>query len=132
MSNKVTASILFSFKGQTLTPSVELDLDQQMQAGGKLPDLYPLIARANGYDMYSYEYEMMQAEEIQFSQPEGLIADFIQDGKLDIEAFESAWHTQQILDKLQRIASEHLNIDDLQQHPDVQTALLEAYKIGRR
>ncbi len=132
MNNKITASILFSFKGQTHTPSIELDLDRQMLAGGRLPDLYPLIARANGYDMYSYEYEMMQAEEIQFSQAEGLVADFITDGRLDIEAFENAWNRQHILNKLQTIASRHLGIDDLEKHPDMQTALLEAYKMGAR
>ncbi len=72
MSNQVTASILFCFKGTSYSPSLDLDLDRYMHTSGHIPNLYPLIARANNFDLYSYEYEMMQAEPIKFSNPQGM------------------------------------------------------------
>jgi len=130
MNNKITASIHFCFKGQHHTPSIELDLDEPMKSAGHLPDFYSMIARANGYDMYSYEYEMMQAEDIQFSQAQGMVADFLLDGRLDIPAFEKAWRENRLQEQLQQIATRHLAIDDLQQHKDLAAALVEAYKLG--
>jgi len=130
MSNKVTASIHFSFKGERHTPSVELDIDAHMQSAGCLPNLYPLIAKKNGYDLYSYEYEMMQAEMIKFSLAEGLIADFIEQEKLNSKEFEKAWHTEQSLKQLALIAREHMNVNDLAEQPELQAALLAAYNLG--
>lgn len=130
MSNKVTASIHFSFKGKHHSPSIELDIDAHMTTAGCLPELYPLIARLNNYDMYSYEYEMMQAEDIQFSQAEGLILDFIENNLLKKDAFESAWHEQSVFNELQEIATAHLNIDDLQEQKKLREALFAAFKLG--
>ena len=48
------------------------------------------IAKASNHELYSYEYEMMQAEDIVFSDAEGLVAEFIMDGILDIQSFEQA------------------------------------------
>ena len=67
MSNHITASVEFYFKGEKFTAAIELDLDQHMQNAGKLPALYPLLAKAINLDPYSYEYEMMQAEVIFFN-----------------------------------------------------------------
>lgn len=131
MSNRVTASIEFYFKGLQYKPSSELDLDTFMQTNGYLPDFYALLARASNIDFYSYEYEMMQAENIQFSQPQGLIADYIQNGNLDVNGFETAWHQQKLVDNLQNIAHQHMSIEQLAQHPDLEAALLAAYQLGQ-
>ncbi len=131
MSNRITASILFCFRGESHSPSLELDLDQHMHAGGKIPDLYPLIARANNFDLYSYEYEMMQAEPIRFSDPVGMVADHISENNLDYEAFEAAWHKDKIIEQLQEIATSTLSISDLAQHPELMEALLQAYQLGK-
>ncbi len=131
MRNHITASILFCFKGKNHSPSLELDLDQHMHAGGCIPELYPLIARANNFDLYSYEYEMMQAETIIFSNPEGIVAEHVSENKLDIEAFESAWHENQILEQLQKIATSSMSIHDLKQHPELRDSLRQAYRLGK-
>ncbi|MCW9024742.1 MAG: hypothetical protein OQK73_08665 [Gammaproteobacteria bacterium] len=102
-----------------------------MKAEGHLPNLYHLIARANSFDMYSYEFEMMQAETIAFSNAKGLVSDFVVDECLDIDAFETAWHEQQLLLNLQSIAQSNMDIDDLQRHPKIKQALLEAYLLGK-
>ena len=131
MNNIITASILFSFKGKKHAPSIELDLDQHMQAAGHVPDLYPLIAKANGFDLYSYEYEMMQAEPIHFSNPQGMVADYVRGTGLDIEAFESAWHEHRITEQLNMIVSDTMGNSELNQHPELMTALRQAYLLGK-
>jgi len=131
MSNRITTSILFCFRGKTHSPSFELDLDQHMHASGKIPDLYPLIARANNFDLYSYEYEMMQAEPIRFTNPTGMVADYISENDLDYAAFESAWHKNKIIEQVQEIAASSMAISDLAQHPELMEALLQAYQLGK-
>lgn len=131
MSNLVTATIVFSFRGKTHKPSLQLDLDQYMQQSGRIPELCPLIARANNFDLYSYEFEMMEAEPIEFSHAEGLVENFITEGVLDIKAFETAWAEQALMHDLEIIAERHLNTGDLTNNPGLKTALLEAYKLGK-
>ena len=71
MSNFITASVEFYFKGEKHGASIELDMDQHMHASGELPDLYPILAKAMDLGAYSYEYEMMLAETIMFSDAKG-------------------------------------------------------------
>ena len=73
---------------------------------------------------------MMQAEAIVFSDAEGLVAEFITDGMLDIQAFEQAWKDELCLKQLSVIAKEKLSIDDLDEQPDIKRALMEAYNLG--
>jgi hypothetical protein len=130
MSNYITASVEFFFKGNNISSSIELSLDPYMQSTGKIPNLFPLLAKAAGLDVYSYEYEMMQAEEINFSNAEGLVADFVSDGKFDIEAFTEVWMEIKLLEELQEIAHQNLAVNNLQNQPDLKKALLEAYRLG--
>ncbi len=131
MINKVTVSIQFCFKGKNHEPSIEFDFNDYVKSADCLPDLYPLLARENGYDLYSYEYEMMQAEDIVFSQAKGLVADFIADGSLDFEAFKSAWLEAEIFSALQLIAKQHCSVNELEQDQSLKKALLEAYHLGK-
>jgi len=131
MTNHITASVEFFFKGKKNNASIEIDVDHHMKSTGKLPVLYPLLATAINLDLYSYEYEMMQAETIVFSQAKGLIANFVNEGTLDTTAFSAAWSESIIIEKLQGIAKQQLAIDDLQQQPQLKAALLEAYRLGK-
>ncbi len=130
MSNHITASVEFFFKGEKHSASIELDMDQYMHTSGELPDLFPILAQAMNIGAYSYEYEMMLAETIMFSDAKGLIADYVNDGILDLAAFNSAWSENFIVEKLQTIAKKNLSIENLHQHPDLRGALLEAYLLG--
>lgn len=132
MKNIITASIHFSFKGERHKPSITLELDRHLESTGTLPNLYQLIAKENNFDLYSYEYEMMQAEEIKFSNAEGLIKDFISDGVLDVDAFTLSWQENKALNELLSIAEEHLNIKDFSQHDELKQALLAAYLLGQK
>ncbi len=131
MSNCVTASVEFFFKGNKISSSIDLDIDHHMQSTGKLPVLYPLLARASALDMYSYEYEMMQTEMVLFSQPEGMIAEFIHEGQLDIAGFEKAWLESEILEQLKAIANKYLTADHSKLSDELIAALLEAYRLGK-
>jgi len=131
MNNHITASVEFYFKGKKFIATVELDIDQYMQTTGKLPVLYPLLARSINIDPYSYEHEIMEAETIAFSNARGLIAQYVVDGALDFEAFKIAWLEAQTLEKLQQIAQQYLSVDDITQQPGLKKALLEAFRLGK-
>ncbi|VAW59987.1 hypothetical protein MNBD_GAMMA08-568 [hydrothermal vent metagenome] len=130
MSNIVKASVVFCYKGETLSPSITIELDEYLQVSSTLPDLYPIIAKANNHDLYSYEFEMMQAQRIVFSDASGMVAEFVTDGLLDIEAFVQAWKESKVLQKLAVVAKDKLSIDNLNDEPDIKQALLDAYGLG--
>jgi len=128
MKNIITASIAFDFKGKRYTPSIEVELDAYMQSIGKLPDLHGLIAAQNNIGIYSYEYEMMLAEDIRFTNAQGMVTKYIVDGILNSEAFESAWQKHETLQEIRTIVEKNMGINDLQQHPEFEKTLLEIYK----
>ncbi len=131
MSNLVKASVVFCYKGETLSPSITIELDEYLQVSNTLPDLYPIIAKANNHDLYSYEFEMMQAQSIVFSDASGMVSEFITDGQLDIDAFVLAWKDRQCLEALTKIADNVLSVADLEKNPQLKQALIEAYKLGQ-
>ena len=132
MSNHITASIEFYFKGEKHGASIELDMDQHMHVNGELPDLYPILAKAMDLGAYSYEYEMMLAETIMFSDAKGIIANYVNEGILDLAAFNDAWSESIVIEKLQDIAKLHLSIDDINQEADLKNALIAAYRLGEK
>ncbi len=131
MKNSVVVGVEFYFKGEKFTPSIPLDLDQFVRSGGGFEELYPTIARQNGIGAYSYEFEMMQAEELTFSEATGIAADYVHDGRLDVEGFKVALSEQQGLEVIRPIAEEHLGVTELNQQPDLKAALLAAYAKGQ-
>ncbi len=130
MKNTIDACVAFDFKGQHHELCVHLDLDQAMETAGILPSIYSLIARHNQIDTYSYEYEMMQAEEIQIRRATGAVKDFVHEGRLDVAAFENHWRESKALTALRDIARRTLGIDALDQQPALKEALLAAYQLG--
>lgn len=131
MNSRITIQIDFSFKGETYHPMLQLDLDALMIEFGHLPDLHAHLAKRNGIDTYSYLYDLMCSHEIVFSEPAGLAVDFLQGEDFDHAGFEQAWREQQDLIHLAAIADEHMGIADLKQHPDLQQALLAAFRYGQ-
>lgn len=134
MKNIVTASVEFYFKGEKFSPSMTIALDEHLQANATLNSevLYSVIAKENNIGMYSYEYEMMQAEEIQYTHVEGFVEDYISEGSLDFNAFEAAWQNNNSLQLLLGIAEKHMKITDFEQHTELKQALLAAYELGKQ
>ena len=125
--NQISASVEFYFKGEKIIASVELDLGLVMETNQELPNFYPLLASSIKLDIYSYEYEMMQTQEIHYSHAKGVAKDYLQDDFFDFEAFKSTWISNQVNLKLSDIALRLLSIDALDQESDLNQALLEAY-----
>lgn len=131
MSNHITATVEFYYKGEKYTASVDLDLDQCMEKAGFLPELYPLLAQSINLGIYSYEFEMMQAEVILFSHARGLAIEYLSEDVFYFESFKLAWVENQVFEKLQEIAQKTLSIDDLSKQLELQNALMQAYRLGK-
>ena len=132
MTNKFTAKVEFYFKGEHYTPTAVLDLDESMEKYGALPSLHQLLARLHNIDSYSYEYEMMEAEDIQFTNAEGWVTAFVVNDQFDQSGFEQQWHEYDQLNKLAPIIMEQLKIDDIHQHPELKKVILTAYQYGKQ
>ena len=131
-SNRIRISLTFSFRGETFTPTAELDLNECMQKFDGTPNLYDVLAEQIGIDEFQYEYDVMTMEEIKFDHIEGFVADYIEDGSFDAEDFAKRWHEEQAIDEIQVIAKQHLSIDNLTEHPETKSALFAAYHYGRK
>ena len=131
MNNRIEAHIEFSFKGETLSLSSTIDLDQLLARYDTLPSLHALLAKEHGIDTYSYLYEVMQETEIEFKNPQGNARQLLIDGNLDHEALASNWQNLRILTLLQPIATRELGIANLDQHQTLKNALIQAYNLGK-
>ncbi len=131
MKSSIEVFVQFDFKGETLSPSLKIDLDEMMSQYGEMPVLYPLLARHNNIGLYSYELEVMESLPIQGRDAEGLAAQFVVDGLFDQQGFERAWLGQQAVERLRQLALEHMDGELLEQHPQIIQALQAAYQLGR-
>ena len=132
MKNSITVSVEFFFKGEKFSPSMEIDLDEHIIRKRSIESFPPLLATSNGLDHYSYEYEMLQAEPLVYSMPKGLAKAFLNDDYFDFEGFEQAWQEERVAEAVAEIAREHLDVNDLSSQPELQTALIEAFKLGQQ
>ncbi len=130
MKNTIEACVEFDFKGQHHALCIDIDLDHVMETAGALPPMHALIAHRHRVDTCSYEYEMLQAEDIQIRRATGTVKDFIQGGRLDVAAFENHWRESKALTALRDIARRTVGIDALDQQPALLAALLAAYQLG--
>lgn len=130
MKNSIDAHVEFSFKGESYAPYATIALDELLEHHGAIPPLHAILAEKNGIDTYSYLYEVMEQAEIFFDNARGLAADFLIDGRFDTEAFVAQWHENQVLGLLQAIALRE-GFKDLEHHPALKNALLQAYLAGK-
>ncbi len=132
MKNIITAQIDFSFKGESLSPSATIDLDEKMQAYGAVPNFTILLAKENKIDTYSYAYEVMEATPVNITHAEGMVRQHITaDKQLDIATFEKQWHENSVFEKLQAIASNQLGVNNLGENKALKQALQDAYMLGK-
>ncbi len=141
MPNTITISITFSFKGETFTPSAQIDLDHLMEKMSPdedisqeniLGSIYPLLASSIQIDTYSYAYEVMQAGSAHYSEPTGMAGEFLTDGQFDFQAFRQRWLDNKNVLIVQQIAQKYLSVSDLDAQPALKNALLEALALGQK
>lgn len=130
MVNSIDAHIEFSFKGETHTLTSTLDLDKVLDKYLTLPSLHLALAVEHGINTYSYLYEVMQEEDIRFDNAQGLAAEFLKDGVFDLEGFIARRGESHLIDSLHAIALREMGIEDLDQHPRLKNALIQAYQLG--
>ncbi len=123
MKNRVRVSTTFSFRGETYHPELLLDLDELPPESLEPEALYPLLASANGIDPYSYEYEVLEVTPLEFDQPEGVVADHLHDGQLDLAGLKLALADARLRNRLEEIARRHLGVEKLEEMPGLETAL---------
>lgn len=131
MKSRIEVFVQFDYRGETLRPTVVVDLDLLMRGQGSIPSLYPLLAKENSIGLYSYELEVMESLPIEVSDAQGLAAEFVEAQQFDQQGFEAAWHLEQAREQIEAAAGEILGDDFLQQHPQVMEALQAAYQLGK-
>ncbi|MDO8350310.1 MAG: hypothetical protein Q7S94_04060 [Gallionella sp.] len=130
MNNSITARVEFSFKGEDYSYTASIDLNQLLLQHSSLPSFHVILAKLHKIDTYSYLYEVMEATDIEFSNPAGCAANYLLDGEFDPSALAADWHTAKVSVLLQPIAERELGITDLNQHPALKRALVAAYYLG--
>lgn len=129
--NTIHARLEVSFKGEIHTLETVIDLNPCLAERGQAPHFHRLLARAAGIDPYSYLYEVLESEEITFSEPTGLAAQAFENGVFDWPRFAQALMDEQDWLTVRAIATGHLSDLDLDGDAEIKAALLEVYRAGR-
>ncbi|MBP7900418.1 MAG: hypothetical protein KAZ85_00305 [Gammaproteobacteria bacterium] len=130
MKSMIRVCVEFDWRGDSLNYQAELELPVYMNnLEDMLHSLPTQIARQNGLDLDSIQYEWMLSNPIQ-------VIDFRSDIEctlvalpIDAEDFLLLYQTLSIQGYLQKIAHDYAL--DLQAHPHLAQALKAAYTLGR-
>jgi len=126
------ARLTFSFKGEDIALEAIIDLDQCQGDADDPPDFHQWLARAGNFDPYSYQYEVLESEEIEFDQPTGLAVSCCADGCFDWAAFATLRQDAHDLAAVRAVARQALGIDNLDADGRLKAALLAAYRAGQQ
>lgn len=130
-SNTIRARVAFSFKGKNFDLASTIDLDRCHADEGEAPNFHLLLAQASAIDPYSYLYEVLESYDIEFSQPTGAAKAACSEAGFDWFRFLAEQRSAADVPAIRAIALETLGLADLEAHPDIQAALLAAYRAGR-
>jgi hypothetical protein len=128
--NTLRARLTFSFKGEDIALEDIIDLDSCAGDIESAPNFHRCLARAGNIDPYSYQYEVLESEDITFDQPTGLAMACCADGRFDWAAFAVLSQEARDLDVVRPIARQTLGIDNLDAEVKLRAALLAAYRAG--
>ena len=133
MANTLRARLAFSFKGKDILLETRIDLDQCLAdvAIDAAPNFHQWLARAGNVDPCSYQYEVLESEEIEFDQPTGLAISCCADGRFDWQSFVHLRREARDLEAVRAVALQTLGIDNLDAEGRLKAALLAAYRAGR-
>ncbi len=131
-TNSIDARVEFSFKGENYTYITRIDLDHLFRHYDEMPSIHAILAREHGVDTYSYLYEVMQAEDIAYTSPQGYALDYLTGGEFDPSVMAADWQSVKAGILLAPIASRELDIADLNLHPALKRALVAAYNLGKQ
>ena len=130
-NNTIRARLAISFKAEMHELDAIIDLDSCPGNVGEAPNFHLLLAKAGGIDPYSYLYEVLEAHDIEFSDPTGIAALSCRDGQFDWAQFEQFRQEDAGLQAVRAIAEKTLGVSDLAARSDLKEALLAAYRAGQ-
>ena len=118
----VLVSVEFYFKGDKYSPSMEINLDEFFEVSRNLDAVYSQLASKNAIGAYSYEYEVMEANSLLFSEAQGLAAGYVADGELDVEGYLLARAEAKMNRVITELAESQLSSPELAANTEVKTA----------
>lgn len=130
-NNTIRARLAVSFKAEMHALDAIIDLDRCPGDAEEAPNFHLLLAKAGGIDPYSYLYEVLEAHDIEFSNPTGIAALCCRDGQFDWAQFEQYRQEDAGLQVVRAIAEQALGVSDLDARLDLKQALLAAYRAGK-
>lgn len=130
-NNTVRARLAFSFKGENYELDSVIDLDRCLGEPGEAPNFHRFLAQAAGIDPYSYLYEILESDEIEFSDATGLAARSCRDGQFDWTQFEQDLSEERDWQAVRAIAEPIVGARVLDENPALKEVLLAAYRAGR-
>jgi hypothetical protein len=130
-SNTIRARLTLSFKGETYELDSVIDLDGCLAEPDEAPNFHQLLAKAAGIDPYSYLYEVLESQEIEFSDATGVAARSCRDGRFDWNRFEQDLSEERDWQAVRAIAERIMGTRDWDAEPAPKAALLAAYRAGK-
>lgn len=130
-SNTLRVHASLSFKGEHYQLDTVVDLDRTNIDAEEMPDFHRILAGAHGIDTYSYLYEALESNELEFSEPTGAAAQACQDGGFDWVSFAQARREELDWQVVRNLAAQTLNPTDLDARADLKAMLLAVYRAGR-
>lgn len=127
--NTITAEVSFDYQGKHYHLTSIINIDKIINHENIFQSIYLQLAKENNIGLYSYQLEIMMDQEIVFSNPSKTIKPYFNNNELDIQKLKLEYKTIP-MDKLNDIAKEILNIDDLSKHIDIKNALIKAYQLS--
>lgn len=128
-TDSVHAHLEFSFQGESHVLDARISLEEYRQE--EAPSFHLHLARTAGIDPYSYLYEVLETEDIEFSQATGRAAACLRDGRFDWECYVGRRRDAEDLDVVADIARRLLGVADLAAREDLRAALLAAFRAGK-
>jgi hypothetical protein len=130
MTSTIKVQVEFDWRGDSLSYQAELELPLYLtNLDDLLHNLPTQIARQNGLDLDSIQYEWMLSNPIQVIDFNPHIECDLPPLPMDAEAFLQRYQTLGTQTYLQKIAADYCL--DLNANPHLTQALTAAYKLGR-
>ncbi len=130
-SNTIRVHVSLSFKGEAHELDALIDLDLCVTEPGVTPDVHRLLAEQAGIDPYSYLYEVLESEEITYSEPRGLAVLAFEDDGFNWFRYEQVSKEARDWQAVRAIAAQHLGDRDLDGDAELRTTLLAVYRAGQ-
>lgn len=128
--NTLRARLTFSYQGNDIALESIIDLDCGETGEDTEPNFHHRLARAANIDPYSYQYEVLESEEIAFDLPTGLATACCAEGRFDWAAFVKLCRDERDLEVVRGIALHMLEVGDLDADARLKAALLATYQAG--